>query len=210
MIVGWERAALVWLRWLEAVTAPAFAGAACALLVLPVVTWLPALAATARTLHRWRTEGETSCFTGVFADFRRYWRPLLPHSLLGAVAAVLLTVNAVLLTGPLPQASAPVAFGLLVGQLGLGAVLVLYHLGVAVAAALAPEAGAGDWRRGGLVVAFGSPRRGLALLATVAATPVVTLVLPLGPVLYGVSLPLLVGLGMTKRLPGGPGVRSAR
>jgi hypothetical protein len=49
------------------------------------------------------------------------------------------------------------------------------------------------------VLGFGSPRRGLALLAALVLAPVVGLPLVLGPLLFGPSLPVLCTLAMLDR-----------
>lgn len=178
------------LRVLEYLAYPAFAGVAWWLLALGVVTWLPALAAMAHALQRWRVDGEARCFTGTFAAFPRYWRRLWRHSLVSTAAFGVLGANLVFLA----DRPHPAAYALLAAQLGIVIALVPYHVGVAVTAARAPEAALADWRRGALVLAFGSAPRGLALLGAAIVTPVVTLPVPFGPLLFGPSLPVLLGL----------------
>lgn len=178
------------LRWLAWIAYPALAGAGFVVLSLGIVTWLPALAAMADSLRGWRRDGEERCFQGVFAAFPRYARALLPHSVLSTGAAALIVVDIGFLAGR-PE---PVAFLLLCGLLGAAIAFVLYHLGLAVAAACDSDAGTAAWRRRALVLAFGSPRRTLTWLATVIAAPVLSLVVPFGPLLLGPSLPVLLGL----------------
>ncbi|GAA4209212.1 hypothetical protein [Actinocatenispora rupis] len=184
------------LRGLEFVAYPATAGAAGALLAVGIVTWLPALAATARGLQDWRTDGETRLFRAVLRAFARYRRTLLPHSATGLAAAVLLAANLYFLSGRTGLA----AFALFFGQVGILALFVLYHLAVAVCAARDPDGTPARWRRAALAFAFGAPSRGLGLLATAAAAPILTVVLPLGPILFGASIPLLYGLYLADRL----------
>lgn len=188
----WARTALRWLAW---VAYPALAGAAFVVLALGVVTWLPALAAMAETLRSWRRDGEERCFVGVLEAFPRYLRTLLPHSVGSTAALALIGVDVAFLLGR-PE---PVAFLLLCGLLGLVAAFVLYHLGLAVAAASCPSRGIGVWRRRALVLAFGSPGRTIAWLTSVVAAPVLSLPVPFGPLFLGPSLPILVGLALDGR-----------
>lgn len=178
---GWERGAL---RGLEYVAYPALAGAAFCVLCLGVVTWLPALAATAYALNQWRTDGEARCFVGVFAAFPRMWHRLWRHALVSTVVLVVLVANLAFLSGR----TEPVAFALLAAQLGILAALVPYHI------ALAAVAAAGDGPRAALWLAFGSPRRGLALLAAALLAPLLALPLAVGPFLFGPTLPVLLAL----------------
>jgi uncharacterized membrane protein YesL len=178
------------LRWLAWIANPALAGAGFVVLSLGVVTWLPALAAMAHSLRGWRRDGEERCFTGVFVAFPRYLRTLLPHSVLSTGAAGLLAVDVGFLAGR-PEFG---AFAMLGGLVGLTIGFVLYHLGIAVAAACNPEHSASEWRRHALVLAFGSPRRTISWLAALIAAPVLSLAVPFGPLLLGPSLPVLVGL----------------
>jgi hypothetical protein len=183
------------LRGLEYVAYPALAGAAYTLLCLGVVTWLPALAALAHTLHRWRTDGDGRCFTGVFAAFGGYWTALWRHSLASTAVLAVVVANVVFLAGKWPR---PVAAALLMVQLGLLAAATVYHLAVAVLAGRdgpARTATAGrDLRRRALVFGFGAWRRGCVLLAVSLLAAPLTLPIVLGPVLYGASLPVLAGL----------------
>ncbi|HEY6740683.1 MAG TPA: hypothetical protein VI076_17705 [Actinopolymorphaceae bacterium] len=201
-----SRLARTALRWLAWVAYPALAGAGFVVLALGVVTWLPALAAMADTLRAWRRDGEERCFLGVFVAFPRYLRTLLPHAVVSTVVTALLAVDIVFLLGR-PE---PVAFLLLCGVVGLGGVFVLYHLGLAVAAACCPEGGPDVWRRRALVLAFGSPRRTVAWLASVVAAPVLSLPVPFGPLLLGPSLPILVGLAFDGRHPSTPHRQNGR
>jgi uncharacterized membrane protein YesL len=182
------------LRACEFVAYPALAGAAFVVLCLGVVTWLPALAALAESLRRWRSDGETACFVTVFAAFPRMWRTLWRHGVVSTVVCLVLAVNAVFLAG---QGSIG-AVALLGAQLGIGVALVPYHLALAAVAATNPDAGPADLRRRALLVAFGRPARGLGLLAAALLAPVVTIVIPLGPLLLGSSLPVLYALTQVK------------
>ncbi|MFI5808283.1 hypothetical protein [Streptomyces sp. NPDC051561] len=118
------------LRRLEYLACPAAAGAAFTVLALGVVTWLPALAALAHALQRWREEGDTRCFTGVFAAFPRYWRALWKHGLLSAVSAFLLAAKSPFLLG----GSSVLAFLVLAAQAGIGAAFVIHHVALAARA----------------------------------------------------------------------------
>ncbi|MEV1021162.1 DUF624 domain-containing protein [Streptomyces sp. NPDC050264] len=178
------------LRMLEVVAQPAAAGAAFTLLALGVVTWLPALAALAFTLRAWRSDGDTHSFTGVFRAFPRYWRPLWRHSALTAAAALVLLANCAFLTGR----SSPYAFVLLAAQAGLGATLFIHCTALAAHAGLAPEDDVRTWHRRALALAFASPARGTALLGAAVSATVLTLPVPLGPLLFGPSVPVLLAL----------------
>ncbi|TQM03092.1 DUF624 domain-containing protein [Pseudonocardia kunmingensis] len=186
---GWEG---VVLRCLEFVAYPALAGVAFCLLCLGVVTWLPALAAVAAALQRWRHDGDSRCFTGVFAAFPGCWRALWRHALLSTAVLAALVVAVAFLAGR-PE---PLAIPLLAVQAGGLAAFAVYHLAVAVVTGAAPEAPARRWA---LVLAFGSRGRGLALLAAVVLSPLVTLPLAVGPLLLGPTLPVLVGLVLLDR-----------
>jgi hypothetical protein len=188
---GWEQTALRWLEW---IAVPASAGLACCFLSLGVITWLPALAATAQVLQRWREDGDQRAFLGVFADFRGHWHRLWRHSLVStAIAAVLLT-NLIFLFG---RGSS--GFVLLAVQLGLGAAFVAYHLALAAVAGRRPTASPTRRRRAAIQLAFGSWRGVLLLLATFLAI-VLTAPLGIGPLLFGPSLPLLAALSLQARL----------
>ncbi len=181
------RRALDWLGWLAS---PVMAGAAFSILCLGVVTWLPALAAVGFALNRWRTDGDTRVFTGVFSGWRRYWRPLLPHSILLTVAAVIAASNLMFLSGR----SGSAALVLFMVHVGLVAAAVTYHLALAVAAGRDPSGTAAGWRRTAFGLAFTSVPRGTALLGAAIAAPVFSLVVPAGPLLLGTTVPVLVGL----------------
>lgn len=187
---GWDRAAL---RGLEFVAYPALAGAAFCLLCLGVVSWLPALAAVAHALDRWRVEGETRCFVAVFAAFPRMWRRLWRHAVMSTVAITLLAVNLLFLAGR----AEPVAFALLAVQVGILAALVPYHLCLAAVAGSRPDSPA--LYRDAALLAFGVPRRGFTLLAAGVLAPVLTLPLAVGPFLLGPTLPVLLALNLLKR-----------
>ena len=94
--VGWPTL----LRRLEFVAYPAAAGAAFAVLSLGVVTWLPALAAMAHALQRWRAEGTAAVFANTFAAFPPLLaRAVAARAAVHGVAAVVLTANIVHLLG---------------------------------------------------------------------------------------------------------------
>ncbi|MFB7364110.1 hypothetical protein [Streptomyces hydrogenans] len=178
------------LRLLEYVAYPAAAGAAFTLLALGVVTWLPALAAVGGALQRWRTTGDSRCFTGVLTAFPRYWRALWRYSCAGAAASVLLAANAWYLL----HVASPLSMVLLAAQAGIAAALVILAVAVAAQAGRAPEAGARAWLRDGFALGFGSPARGTALLGAAVSAVLVSLVVPLGPLLLGPSVPVLLAL----------------
>jgi hypothetical protein len=183
----WSRTLLGWLEWLAH---PVLAGAAFAVLSLGVVTWLPALAATAHALRAWRTDGETRTFTGVFRAFGTYLRPLLPHAVASTAGLALLAVDITFLVGR----TGVVALVLVLLALGLLLVAVPYHVALAVVAGAHPGGTARGWAGEALWFAFGSVSRGTALLGAVIATPVFSLVVPAGPLLLSASVPVLVGL----------------
>jgi len=183
------------LRWLEYIAYPAAAGAAFAILSLGVVTWLPAAAAMAHALHRWRVDDDSRCFTGVFRAWRLYWRELLPHSIASTAVLALLALDIVFLSGR----AEPVAFLLLAVQAGILGAFVIYHLALAVVAAQQPARSVPQWRRSALAFGFGSVNRGTALLGAAIAAPILTVVVPLGPVLLGTTLPVLVALSISER-----------
>jgi uncharacterized membrane protein YesL len=188
---GWAGAALQGLEW---VAYPALAGAAFCLLALGVVTWLPALAAVAAALDRWRRDGDTRVFTGVLAAFPGYWRALWRHALVATAAPGAMLVAIAFLTGR-PE---PVAIPLLAVQVGGLAAFAVYHLALAVVAGYAPVVPA-TWRSRALLLAFGCPRRGLALLVALVLAPVLALPLAVGPLIFGPSLPVLCGLALLDR-----------
>jgi uncharacterized membrane protein YesL len=195
---GWAGAALHGLEW---VAYPALGGAAFCLLALGVVTWLPALAALAAAMQHWRVAGDTRCFTGVLAAFPKYWRALWRHALVSTAASAAMLVAIAFLAGR-PE---PLAIPLLAVQVGALAAFAVYHLALAVVAGHDPAA-PGSWRASALVLGFGSPRRGLALLCALLLAPVLTLPLAVGPLLFGPSLPVLCGLVLLEsgeRLRGG-------
>lgn len=189
--VGWAGPAL---RGLEFVAFPALAGAAFCLLALGIVTWLPALAALASALHRWRRDGDTRCFTGVFAAFPGYWRAMWRHALVATVVPAAMLVAIGFLAGR-PE---PVSIPLLAVQVGGLAAFAVYHMAFAVVAGADPDARP-VWRARALAFAFGSPRRGLTLLAALVLAPLVGLPLVLGPLVFGPSLPVLCGLALLDR-----------
>ncbi|MET7645507.1 hypothetical protein ABZS83_18060 [Streptomyces sp. NPDC005426] len=178
------------LRRLEFVAYPAAAGAAFAVLSLGVVTWLPALAAMAHGLQRWRTEGDSRCFVHTFTVFPRYWRRLWRHSLLSTAAGAVLTADLVYLLGR-PE---PWTFVLLAAQVGIAAAFVIHHVALAAEAGRAPGGTVRGWTRGALALGFGSAARGTALLGAVVSAVLLSLVVPLGPLLLGPSIPVLLAL----------------
>ncbi|WNI33796.1 DUF624 domain-containing protein [Streptomyces sp. ITFR-6] len=178
------------LRRLEFVAYPAAAGAAFVVLSLGVVTWLPALAAMAHGLQRWRAEGDSHCFANTFASFPRYWRSLWRHGLASTAVAAVLTANIVYLLGR----SEPWTFVLLAAQAGIAAALVIHHVALAAEAARTPGGTLRDWTRRALALGFGSAARGTALLGAVVSAVLLSLVVPLGPLLLGPSIPVLLAL----------------
>ncbi|MFC9757540.1 DUF624 domain-containing protein [Streptomyces sp. NPDC056921] len=178
------------LRRLEFVAYPAAAGAAFTLLSLGVVTWLPALAAMGHALQRWRAEGDNRCFTNTFAAFPQYWRSLWRHSLASTAAAIVLAANIVHLLGR-PE---PWTFVLLAAQVGIAAALTIHHVALAAEAGRSPRDTVRTWSRGALALGFGSAARGTALLGAVVSAALISLVVPLGPLLLGPSIPVLLAL----------------
>jgi hypothetical protein len=188
---GWEGTALRWLEW---VANPALAGLAFCLLCVGVVTWLPALAATAYALHRWRTDDEQQVFSTVLDSFGRYWSALWRHGLVSTLAVAVLVANLVFLAGR----TSAVAFGLFAVQAGIAGALVPYHLSLAAVAARSPEH-PGRWRRDAVVLAFGG-WRGPVLFGSALAAVLLTLPLAVGPLLFGPTLPLLLALALAGRV----------
>ncbi|MEL5954161.1 hypothetical protein AADR41_05160 [Streptomyces sp. CLV115] len=178
------------LRRLEFVAYPAAAGAAFTVLSLGVVTWLPALAAMGHALQRWRAEGDSRCFTNTFTAFPRYWRSLWRHCLASTAAAVVLAANIVHLLGR-PE---PWTFVLLAAQVGIVAALTIHHVALAAEAGRSPHGTVRTWSRGALALGFGSAARGTALLGAVISAALLSLVVPLGPLLLGPSIPVLLAL----------------
>lgn len=178
------------LRRLEFIAYPAAAGAAFTLLALGVVTWLPALAAMGRALQRWRVDGDSRCFANTLAAFGGYWRALWRHGLLSTAAAAVLAANTAYLLGR-PEAW---TFPLLAAQVGIAAAFVIHHVALAAEAGRAPEGGVRGWSAGALSLGFGSPARGTALLGAVVSAVLLSLVVPLGPLLLGPSVPVLLAL----------------
>lgn len=178
------------LRRLEFIAYPAAAGAACAVLSLGVVTWLPALAAMAHALQRWRTEGDNRVFVNAFAAFPRYWRALWRHGLVSTAAAVVLGANIVYLL----SRSEPWTFVVLAAQVGIAAALVIHHIALAAEAGRTPRGSVRTWSAGALALGFGSVARGTALLGAVISAVLLSLVVPLGPLLLGPSIPVLLAL----------------
>lgn len=178
------------LRRLEFVAYPAAAGAAFVVLSLGVVTWLPALAAMAHGLQRWRAEGDSRCFANTFASFPRYWRALWRHGLASTAAAAVLSANIVHLLGR----SEPWTYMLLAAQAGIAAALVIHHVALAAEAGRTPGSTLRDWTRRALALGFGSAARGTALLGAVVSAVLLSLVVPLGPLLLGPSIPVLLAL----------------
>ncbi|MFE7264482.1 DUF624 domain-containing protein [Streptomyces sp. NPDC057592] len=176
------------LRRLEFVAYPAAAGAAFTLLSLGVVTWLPALAAMGHALQRWRAEGDSRCFTNTFAAFPQYWRSLWRHSLASTAAGIVLAANIVHLLGR-PE---PWTFVLLAAQVGIAAALTIHHVALAAEAGRSPRGTVRTWSHGALALGFGSAARGTALLGAVVSAALISLVVPLGPLLLGPSIPVLL------------------
>ncbi|MGW0784849.1 DUF624 domain-containing protein [Streptomyces sp. NPDC002913] len=178
------------LRRLEFIAFPAAAGAACSVLSLGVVTWLPALAAMGHALQLWRRDGDSRVFANTFAEFPRYWRALWRHGLLSTAAAVVLVANIAYLLGR----SEPWTFVLLAAQAGIGAAFVIHHVALAAEAGRTREGSVRTWSAGALALGFGSPARGTALLGAVVSAVLLSLVVPLGPLLLGPSVPVLLAL----------------
>lgn len=177
-------------RRLEFVAYPAVAGAAFVLLSFGVVTWLPALAAMGHALQRWRADGDSRCFTGTFAAFPRYWRALWPYALTATAAVAVLAANTAHLLGR----ASPVAFVLLAAQAGIAAALAITVVALAACAPLAPDEPATAWARDAFTLGFGSVARGTALLGAVVSAVLLSLAVPLGPLLLGPSVPVLLAL----------------
>ncbi len=189
---SWESTALRWLEW---IANPALAGLAFCLLAVGVVTWLPALAAAAHVLYRWRSEGEHQVFTGVFAAFGDYWRTLWRDGLVATAVLAVLAANLVFLGGR----SSLAAFALFAVQAGIVAALVPYHLCLAAVAGRLPGRPVRDWRRSAVLVGFGG-WRGPLLCLTVVVSVIGTSPVAVGPFLFGPTVPLLVALALAGRV----------
>ncbi|WP_103509372.1 hypothetical protein [Streptomyces sp. SM13] len=183
---GWERGAL---RAMEFVAQPALAGAAFCLLALGVVTWLPALAAAGSALQDWRGEGAGRPFTGTLRAFPRLWGALWRESLVATAVLAVLTLNCLFLL----DTGSATGLVLLPVQVGLMAVSAVYALSLAAVCAVGGDA---EPRRRAAVLAFGSPRRTVALLLVLVLAPLAVLPIPLGPLLLGPTLPLLLALSL--------------
>lgn len=178
----------VLLRWMEWIAVPAAAGLACSLLSLGVVTWLPALAAAAQVLQRWRSDGDQRAFVGVFAAFGAQWRSLWRHSLISTAIGVVLLANLTFLAG-----RTGVAFVFFAVQLGLAAAFLTYHLALAAAAGRRDASA----RQTAIKLAFG--KYGVLLLLATVLAVLLTAPLGIGPLLFGPSLPLLLALAFLDR-----------
>ena len=174
------------LRALEFVAYPALAGAAFFVLSIGVVTWLPALAAAAVALQRWRAEGDTRCFLGVFTAFPACWRSLWQHSVVSTVVIAVLVANVMFLAGRPEQ----IAFVLLAAQVGFGLVLIPYHLVLTAHVAVGGEARP----RVVLVAAFGSLAPCLGLTAVVVLALALASAGVFAPLLWSVGVPVLLAL----------------
>lgn len=183
---GWERGAL---RAMEFVAQPALAGAAFCLLALGVVTWLPALAAAGSALQDWRRDGAGRPFTGTLRAFPRLWQALWREGLVATAVLVVLILNCLFLL----DTGSAVSLTLLPVQVGLMAVTAVYALSLAAVHAAGTDR---DPRRGAAVLAFGSPRRTVALLLVLLLAPLAVLPIPLGPLLLGPMIPLLLALSL--------------
>lgn len=134
--------------------------------------------------------GDSHCFANTFASFPRYWRSLWRHGLASTAAAAVLTANIVYLLGR----SEPWTFVLLAAQAGIAAALVIHHVALAAEAGRTPGGTLRDWTRRALALGFGSAARGTALLGAVVSAVLLSLVVPLGPLLLGPSIPVLLAL----------------
>ncbi|QHY94410.1 hypothetical protein SSPS47_04620 [Streptomyces sp. S4.7] len=183
---GWERGAL---RAMEFVAQPALAGAAFCLLALGVVTWLPALAAAGSALQDWRGDGGGRPFTATLRAFPRFWRALWKEGLVATAVLAVLTLNCLFLL----DTGSTTGLVLLPVQAGLMATVAVYALSLAAVRAVGTDR---DPRRAAAVLAFGSPRRTAALLLVLVLAPLAVLPIPLGPLLLGPTLPLLLALSL--------------
>lgn len=177
------------LRWLEWIANPALAGLAVTLLGLGIVTWLPALAAAARSLDRWRRDGDPSVFLGTIAEFPATWRQLRLPGVVVGVAMIILVADIVFLLGR-PEAWAPALAAVLIG-IGVALGAWAYALAVIIGTSVETPSPAPPYGPA-LRLAFGGPGS-LLIIATALAAGVLLLPTAIGPFLYGPSLPLLVG-----------------
>lgn len=176
------------LRALEWVAYPAMAGLACSIVMLGVITWLPALCATARALRRWREDGDGSVFINVFRSVPRYWRCWRTGATLSGLAGVLLVCNSVFLVR---QGSLP-ALALMVVQLFLLVALwnFLTWLAVYTCREESPTPRS-SLRRIAFAAAFGRPSGWLPVIVGVTVL-VVLLPTAIGSLAYAPSLCLLI------------------
>lgn len=188
---------------MDGLAQPALAGIAVSLLGIGVVTWLPALAAAASRLDRWRREGDPAVFTGTFSEFVPLWRLLWRPAIGVGVALVIIVLDIGFLAGrPEPWAHALAAV-----LVGVGIALVTWAVALAVVCGTVvladDEQSAGDERTddavrldrvpwaAALTLGFGRPGGLLIIVALLAGF----LLIPtgIGPFLYGPTIPLLVG-----------------
>jgi hypothetical protein len=195
------------LRWMEWIANPALAGLAVTLLGLGVVTWLPALAAAAHSLDRWRRDGDPAVFRGTIAAFPAMWRRLRIPGVGCGIAMIILVADVVFLAGR-PEVWAQALAAVLVG---IGLALGTWAYALAVVTGTAPADDAADRPAGAappygpaLRLAFGGPGSLLIILSALAAG---VLLLPtgIGPILFGPSIPLLIGRRLWLRRTAGPG-----
>jgi uncharacterized membrane protein YesL len=184
---GWEQKAL------GAMAYPAnlaLAGVAAFVLALGVVTWLSAVIATGRALHRWQNDGEDRVFTGTFREFAATCRRTLPASAAATVMAAVIAMNLIFLG----SRDTPVAFLFGMATIPLAATLLLIVLMLPVAASLERDGTMREWLRGAVVLAVQRPVASLVLLVIVVAFGLTCVLLPTIVPFLGISLPVWLAL----------------
>ncbi|MEU4175672.1 hypothetical protein [Streptomyces sp. NPDC026589] len=83
---------------------------------------------------------------------------------------------------------------MLAAQVGVAAAFVIHHVALAAVAGRDPDGGIRSWSAGAPALDFGPPARGTALLGAVISAVLLSLVVPLGPLLLGPSVPVLLAL----------------
>ena len=127
------------LGWLEHPVNLMLANLVWFVLVLPVVTWLPATVALVSALDRWFTHGDDRVMRNVVAGWRAHWRRTLPLGIFATLVGGMLGANALFLS-----TRAPGVATVLLGATGvLGVVWLALHLWLVVVIARRPDE---SWR----------------------------------------------------------------
>jgi uncharacterized membrane protein YesL len=148
------------LGWPEHPVNVMFANLAWFVLVLPLVTWLPATVALAHALDRWFRDHDDRMVRNVLAGWRLHWRRTLPLGLASTAALLVLAVNAIFLS----TRPAGVATLLLGGTGGIGIVWLALHLWLVPVIARNPDLPVTRWLAESAALAVGHPLSTLLLL----------------------------------------------